>query len=163
MRQCAKTDTKGRILYANRVFLEIADYAEGEVLGQPHSVIRHPDMPRTIFKVFWERLLAGQEIFAYVKNFCKNGDHYWVLAHATPSFGEDGTITGFQSTRRAPARPALDDVTALYAELRRIEQSHANRKEGLDAGVAAFEAKLAERNLDYDQFCFSHIHQGRAA
>jgi len=159
----SKTDLAGRIRYANQVFLDIADYDESEVLGKPHNLIRHPDMPRTIFKLFWDRLAQGAEIFAYVKNLCKHGEYYWVFAHATPSFGEDGQIVGYHSTRRAPDRAALDDVAALYDELRAIEESRGNRKDGLAAGIAALDAKLAERNLDYDRFCFSHLEQGRAA
>lgn len=159
----SKTDLKGHILYANRVFLDIAEYEEGEVIGQPHNLIRHPDMPRCIFKLFWERLAEGKEVFAYVKNLCKNGDHYWVFAHATPSFADDGSVIGYHSTRRAPDRAALDDIVALYGELCEIEAGHANRKSGLEASVAALESKLAERGLDYDRFCFSHLEGRKAA
>lgn len=77
----SKTDLKGRITYANKVFLDIADYTEAEILGQPHSVIRHAHMPRCVFRLLWERIQTGREIFAYVVNAAKNGDHYWVLAH----------------------------------------------------------------------------------
>ena len=72
----SKTDLKGRITYANNLFLEIADYSEKEVLGQPHSLIRHPDMPRSIFKLLWDTIQGGSEIFAYVINGTKFGDHY---------------------------------------------------------------------------------------
>src|SRR4051794_38246850 len=81
----SKTDLKGRITYANKAFCDIAGYAEGEVIGQPHSIIRHPDMPRAIFKVLWDAIAEGREVFAYVKNMCRGGDHYWVFAHVTPS------------------------------------------------------------------------------
>ena len=73
----SKTDLTGKITYANDMFLRIAGYKEVEVLGQPHSLIRHPDMPRSIFKLLWDTISAGGEIFAYVMNRCKNGDHYW--------------------------------------------------------------------------------------
>src|SRR5262245_50009336 len=81
----SKTDLKGRLIYANRVFLDIADLTLKETIGQPHSLIRHPHMPRCIFKLLWERIQAGKELFAYVMNRSKNGDHYWVIAHVTPS------------------------------------------------------------------------------
>ena len=82
----SKTDLKGIITYANRTFLEVAMYSEDEVLGQPHSLIRHPDMPRCVFKLLWDTIQGGEEIFAYVKNMAKNGDYYWVFAHVTPTF-----------------------------------------------------------------------------
>ena len=98
----SKTDLKGIITYANRTFLEIALYSEEEVLGQPHSIIRHPDMPRCVFKLLWDTIQAGEEIFAYVKNMSKNGDYYWVFAHVTPTFNQRNEITGFHSNRRTP-------------------------------------------------------------
>lgn len=82
----SKTDLKGRITYANRVFLTIAGYTEQEVLGEPHSIIRHPDLPRCIFKLLWDTIQGGTEIFAYVINRCKNGDHYLVYAISGESY-----------------------------------------------------------------------------
>ena len=82
----SKTDLTGRITYANDVFLRISGYAEAEVLGQPHSIIRHPGTPRAVFSLLWRTIESGREIFAYVVNRAKNGDHYWVLAHVTPTF-----------------------------------------------------------------------------
>ncbi len=87
----SKTDLKGIITYANRTFLDVALYREDEVLGMPHSIIRHPDMPRCVFKLLWDTIEEGNEIIAYVKNMAKNGDFYWVFAHVTPTFnGEAG-------------------------------------------------------------------------
>ena len=148
----SKTDLKGRITYANKVFLDIAGYSEREVLGQPHSMIRHPDMPRCIFKLLWDTLQSGSEIFAYVINRCKNGDHYWVYAHVTPSQKTDGEIIGYHSNRRVPDRDILDaEIIPLYDKLRAVEQAQ-NRKEGLEASQSAVSAFLAERALAYDEF-----------
>ncbi len=158
----SKTDLKGRITYANRAFLEIADYTEAEVLGRPHNLIRHPEMPRTVYHLLWERIQAGREIFAYVKNLCKNGDHYWVFAHVTPSFGAHEEIIGYHSNRRAPDRPAIEEIEGLYARLSRAEASAPRPKEALVRGRAELDAALEETGLDYEQFCFS-IWQGRAA
>ena len=72
----SKTDTKGIITYANKIFLDIAGYTEDEVLGKPHNMIRHPDMPRCIFELLWQTIQQKKEIFAYVVNMAKNGDHY---------------------------------------------------------------------------------------
>ena len=81
----SKTDPKGRLVYVNDVFLEVSGFRESEIIGQPHSIIRHPEMPRAVFKLLWDVILGGKEIFAYVNNMAKNGDNYWVFAHVTPS------------------------------------------------------------------------------
>jgi PAS domain S-box-containing protein len=88
----SKTDLKGRLTYANRLFCRVAGYTEAELIGEQHSIVRHPDMPRSVFKLLWDTIEDRREIFAYVKNMAKNGDHYWVYAHVTPSFGADGKI-----------------------------------------------------------------------
>jgi len=152
----SKTDTKGRIVYTNQTFLKVADYTEKEMLGQPHSVIRHPDMPRCVFKLLWDTISQGKEIFAYVMNRTKFGDHYWVLAHVTPTFEEDGTtIKGYHSSRRVPDRAALDKIKPLYADLLREEQSYPNKKEGMNAAFDLLLKKLADAGMEYDEFILS--------
>lgn len=152
----SKTDLKGRITYANQVFLQVAGYTERELLGEPHSIIRHPDMPRAVFKLLWDTIEAGSEIFAYVINRAKNGDHYWVYAHVTPSFGPGGDIVGYHSNRRVPDHGVVDNIIVpLYAQLRDLERSHANAKEGMKASVAAVGALLEEKGLGYDEFVMS--------
>ena len=149
----SKTDTKGWITYANETFLDIADYTEREVVGKPHSVIRHPDMPRCIFKLLWDKVQAGQELFAYVVNRTKFGDHYWVLAHVTPSIGKDGEILGYHSNRRVPNRDIVSKViTPLYRQLAEAEQRAGNPKEGLAASVAMLDGILKEKGTDYDKW-----------
>lgn len=151
----SKTDLKGRIIYANEVFLRIADYTEREVLGQPHNLIRHPQMPRCVFKLLWDTVSQGQEIFAYVVNRTKHGDHYWVLAHVTPNYGADGSIIGYHSCRRVPEREAVAKIEPLYRELCRIEQAPENRKDGLTSGMEALQKQLAGFEDRYDRFVFS--------
>jgi PAS domain S-box-containing protein len=151
----SKTDLKGRITYANDVFLDIADYSEDEVIGQPHSLIRHPDMPRAVFRLLWDRLRNGHEIFAYVKNRAKNGDHYWVIAHITPSRDAEGRIVGYHSNRRPPNRKALDAVIEpLYRKLRDIEGG-ADAKRGLDDSYRHFMAAVEQAERDYDATVFA--------
>ncbi len=151
-----KTDLKGHITYANRVFLGISELSLDAAIGAPHSVIRHPDMPRCVFKLLWERIESGKEIFAYVINRALSGDHYWVFAHATPSYGPDGKLSGYHSNRRVPKRAAIDSVIKpLYAELRAIEQKHADRKQGMNTAYAALMEKLTNGGTDYDRFVFS--------
>jgi PAS domain S-box-containing protein len=101
------------ITYANETFLKIAGYTEDEILGQPHNIIRHPDMPRCVFKLLWDTLEMKHEIFAYVKNMAKNGDFYWVFAHVTPTFNEHGTVIGYHSNRRVPERNQVDPSPAF--------------------------------------------------
>lgn len=152
----SKTDLKGHITYANDVFLRIADYTEEEVLGQPHSIIRHPHMPRCVFKLLWETIQGGGEIFAYVMNRTKGGDHYWVLAHVTPSRNARGDIVGYHSNRRVPEREPLEQsIIPLYERLRRIENENSSAKQGLQDSLKAIQGVLAEQSQSYDEFVWS--------
>lgn len=151
----SKTDTTGRITYANDVFLRIAGYTEEEILDKPHSIIRHPDMPRCVFKLLWDTIESGREIFAYVINRCRNGDHYWVLAHVTPTLDAHGAIVGYHSSRRVPNRAALTTITELYRQLRAEEARHGDRKEGLEASHAMLGDVLRGKGMRYDQLIFA--------
>lgn len=150
----SKTDLHGKITYANRIFLRVAGFDEAELIGQPHSIIRHPDMPRSVFGLMWQTLHAKREIFAYVVNLARNGDHYWVLAHVTPSY-VDGEVVGYHSSRRKPEASAISASEALYAELRDVERRASSRVEAVSAGIAHLEARLAERGQTYEEFVFS--------
>lgn len=152
----SKTDLKGHITYANDVFLRVAGMSETEALGQPHSCIRHPDMPRAVFKLLWDTLGAGKEIFAYVLNRAKNGDHYWVLAHVTPSRDASGQVVGYHSNRRVPDRKVLDTVIIpLYKQLLEIEGRQANSKEGMNEAFNTLVNLLKSKGVGYDEFIFS--------
>jgi len=152
----SKTDLKGRITYANDVFQRIAGYSEQELLGQPHSIVRHPAMPRCVFKLLWDTLASGEEIFAYVINRSRNGDHYWVFAHVTPSFDEQGNIISYHSSRRVPRRDVIDDVIVpLYKQLLDVENSFPNSKEGMAASFQAVLDLLNEKGVGYDELIFS--------
>lgn len=151
----SKTCPKGVITYANKVFLDVARLTESQVVGAAHSVVRHPDMPRAVFALMWSRLQAGQEIFAYVLNMTSCGDHYWVHAHVTPSFGADGQIIGYHSNRRVPDRSAVDTVAPIYRELKAIEDRAANRADGLKSSVERLNSILRDAGVSYDQYVFS--------
>jgi len=149
----SKTDLKGRIVYANKAFLDVAGYDLEELMGQPHSIIRHPAMPRAVFKLLWDNLTAQQEVFAYVINRCKNGDHYWVLAHVTPSYDKGGHVIGYHSNRRKPDASLVKTVIEpLYVTLLQIENSYSNRKEGMTAALTHMQGLLKEQGMAYDQF-----------
>lgn len=151
----SKTDTKGRILYANDVFCRVGQYAEHELVGQPHSILRHPDMPRCVFQLLWQTIADGREIFAYVKNLAKSGDFYWVFAHVTPSYDKSGRIDGYHSNRRKPDAAAIRKIAPIYQLLLDEEQRHADRKAGQAAGFALLQKLLAEQGVSYDEFVFS--------
>lgn len=151
----SKTDLKGKITYCNEVFRRVAGYGEDELLGQPHNLIRHPDMPRCVFQLLWETIQDGREIFAYVLNMAKNGDHYWVLAHVTPSFDATGQVIGYHSNRRYPERSAIQTIEPVYAALKAEEERHSSVKKGMAAGRRLLEARLEELGMDYDTLVFS--------
>ncbi|MBV5325531.1 MAG: methyl-accepting chemotaxis protein, partial [Rhodospirillaceae bacterium] len=108
----SKTDLKGNLTYVNEIFLRISEYGEEELIGQPHSFIRHPSMPRCVFKLLWDRLQAGSEIFAYVKNMTKSGAYYWVLAHATPSITASGEVVSVMTNSFTASKVLAAAATA---------------------------------------------------
>jgi PAS domain S-box-containing protein len=149
----SKTNLKGHITYCNDVFMRVAGYTELELLGKPHSIIRHPKMPRAVFKFLWDTLEAGREIFAYVINRTKSGDEYWVLAHVTPSRNRNGEIVGYHSNRRVPDRRIVDKtIVPLYAALLAEEEKHQNRKAGMNAAFELLVETLSKTGLEYDEF-----------
>ncbi|MBV8471642.1 MAG: PAS domain-containing protein [Burkholderiaceae bacterium] len=111
------TDTKSRILYANEAFVDVSGFARDELLGQPHNMVRHPDMPPEAFADLWRTLGSGQSWTALVKNRRKNGDHYWVRANAAP-IERDGRIVGYMSVRTKPGRDETAAAEFLYARMR---------------------------------------------
>ena len=150
-----KTDLQGRLTYCNDVFLRVSAYPEHEMLGQPHSMIRHPDMPRAVFALLWETLRDGREIFAYVVNLAGDGAHYWVLAHVTPSLDAGGRTVGYHSSRRVPSRRALEQVRPLYARLLAEEARHSRPADAVAASTALLGTVLAEAGASYDEYVWS--------
>lgn len=152
----SKTDLKGRITYCNQTFCRLSGYSEAELLGQPHSIIRHPDMPRAAFKLLWDTLAEGREIFAYVKNMAKNGDYYWVFAHVTPSYDKNHNVIGYHSNRRCPDRNIIaNTIVPLYATVLREESQHSNGKKALAASFDLLANFLKSKNVSYDELIFS--------
>jgi PAS domain S-box-containing protein len=151
-----KTDLGGRLTYANRVFLNISSLTEKQALGAPHNIIRHPSMPAVMFRLLWDTIKDGREIFAYVMNRASNGDHYWVFAHVTPSFDQGGSVIGYHSNRRVPDQRVLGSVILpLYAELLKVETEAGSRAKGIEAALARLNAILANKGTDYERFIFS--------
>lgn len=152
----SKTDLTGKLTYANEVFLKIADYTEAEVIGMPHSMIRHPDMPRAVFAYLWQTIAAGEEVFAYVKNMGKSGDHYWVFAHVTPTFDPvSRAIVSYHSSRRVPSRKAVDSAAAVYAALLAEEARHSDRRAALAASLDLLTRTLQGAGMGYERFVWT--------
>ena len=152
----SKTDLKGRITYANSIFSRICGYSRAELMNAPHSIIRHPDMPRCVFKLLWDQLGERREIFAYVKNMSRNGAFYWVFAHVTPSFDNDGKVVGYHSSRRVADRRVLGEVIEpLYRDLLKTEKTQATAKEGLAASFTQLMNIVKSKAASYDELIFS--------
>ncbi len=144
-----KTNLKGIITYANRGFTDIVQMKESDLVGKPHNVIRHPDMPKIIFKYLWQYLQENKEIHAYVKNICADGSFYWVMANVTPSLYK-GKVVGYHSARRKPTKEALEVIIPLYAKLLQAERSG-----GLHASEKMMNELLQEKGMNYDEFILS--------
>ncbi len=144
----SKTDLKGIITYANQEFIKIVGYSEKELIGQPHNIIRHPDMPRIVFKLLWDTLKSGEEINAYVINQCKNSsDHYWVFANVVASTDIKGNVLGYHSTRHTARKEALNVIIPLYKELLAIE-----KRSGMEGSLKRLQEILKEGGITYDEF-----------
>lgn len=151
----SKTDLRGIITYANDVFERVSGYTEGDLIGKPHNLIRHPEMPACVFRLLWDTLKQEKEIFAYVLNRALNGDEYWVFAHVTPSFDLEGNVVGYHSNRRVPYPDALEKVKALYTQLLTIEKRERDRAAGIAASTAFLQKQLEAAGVDYSEFVFS--------
>ena len=149
----SKTDAKGKILYGNKIFLKISGYTEHELLGAPHSILRHPDMPKVVFKLLWDRLQNKEEIFAYVKNMCKDGSFYWVLANVTVTLDKNGVLVDLHSVRRKPSHKAMQVIPALYEQLLAEE-----KRSGVDASLKLLNKTLDKQGASYDDFIFNLQH-----
>lgn len=118
----SRTDPAGVITHANQAFVDMSGYSREELIGQPHWILRHPDMPAVAFKDLWDTLGRGEPWQGYVKNLRKDGSFYWVFATAIPNVRQ-GRVVGYTSVRRKPSRSKVNECTALYARLRAEELS----------------------------------------
>lgn len=150
----SKTDLKGRITYGNRIFVEFSGYALEELLGAPHNIIRHPDMPRAVFKLLWDTIEQGKEVTAYVKNMAKDGSYYWVFANVTPDFDERGNIVGYYSVRRKPRPEAVSVVNGLYQAMLDAERK-AGVRDAIAASTRILTDLLSSKGLSYDELIHS--------
>ncbi len=145
----SKTDLKGKIVYANDDFLKYAGYKVDELLYKSHNIVRHEDMPRTVFKCLWDYIQKGDEIFAFVKNKSKDNNYYWVFANVTPSMDANNNIIGYYSVRRMPNKKAIDIIEKLYSDLLRAE------KENINKGVELLNDFCKNAGKSYNELIFS--------
>lgn len=144
----SKTDAKGIIEYGNDYFVEISGYSETELLGQPHSIVRHPDMPKIVFKMMWERINRTHNIMAVVKNMAKSGDHYWVVTEFEPKVDPiTNEIISHTAFRKAAPQNAVDVMEPLYQKLLEIEKDG-----GMEASEKYLRGFLEENHTTYDDF-----------
>lgn len=144
------TDLKGHITYGNRIFIEFSGYSEAELLGTQHNIIRHPDMPRAVFQLLWDKIQAREECFAYVKNMAKDGSFYWVFTNVTPTFDSSGNVTGYFSVRRKPKLSGVQTASALYAVMLEAEKK-AGPSGAIAASTKILVDLLKEKGLSYEE------------
>jgi len=143
----SKTDLKGMITYANRTFVEVSGYKENELVGSPHNILRHPDMPKAIFYLMWESIKNGKNIMAVVKNLAKNGDHYWITTDFDIQRDREGKIRNYIAYRQAAPKSVVKEIGPLYKKLLDIEKEH-----GMEASIGFLEGYLDERRMSYNQY-----------
>lgn len=150
----SKTTAKGIITYGNPIFIEFSGYSEEELLGVQHNIIRHPDMPRTAFKLAWDTIAAGQEFFGYVKNMAKDGSYYWVFTHISPDFDRNRNIVGYTSVRRCPKREAIGKIEPVYRQMLQAEQA-VGAAQAIAAGTRVLVDLLQQTGMSYEELVFS--------
>jgi PAS domain S-box-containing protein len=138
----SKSDIEGKITYINPIFMKISGYTQGELIEQPHSILRHPDMPKAIFKYFWKNLKEGHDVVAYVKNLCKDGSFYWVLATVKMAKNPDGSFRNYMSTRKSITEVAKEKISKIYSQLLETE-----KMESLESSEEQFEKFLLSNNI----------------
>jgi len=150
----SKTDTKGHLTYANSIFYEFAVLTEANALRKQHNLIRHPDMPRSVFKMLWDTISSGNEFNGYVKNMSSDGGFYWVFANVTPSYNQQNNIVGYYSVRRKPKEAALEIISPIYQEMHEAEKKAGSRN-AISAGSAVLNDKLQQLETEYEKFVLS--------
>ncbi len=144
----SKTDAKGIIEYGNDYFVEVSGYKESELIGKPHSIVRHPDMPRVVFKMMWDRINRAQNIMAVVKNMAKDGSYYWVVTEFEPKVDPiTNEIISHTAFRKAAPQEAIDTMAPIYQKLLEIEKDG-----GMEASEKYLRGFLEEKGKTYDEF-----------
>ncbi len=155
----SKTDPSGRITYANRTFMRISNFAERDLLGMPHNIVRHPDMPRGAYQLMWDTLNTGEEFFALVKNMTAEGHFYWVFANVTADLDSNDRLKGFFSVRRQAPKSAIREITTIYEQMLRVEQQ-AGPGNAPKASASWLLDHLQAQDTTYEHFVLGLYHAG---
>ncbi len=143
----SRTDAKGIIRFANDYFMDIAGYNEDELYGQAHNLIRHPDMPKIIFKLLWEELKEGNDMRAIIKNLAKDGRYYWVITNFHTLRDDNGDITGYYARRKAVPQHVKEEIAKLYKTLVELEQHG-----GMEASEKYLVDWLQQHNTSFQDY-----------
>lgn len=143
----SKTNSKGIIDYVNDVFLDVSEYSREELIGKPHNIIRHPDMPKAIFKTLWDNLSEGTNFNAVVKNMTKSGKYYWIVTNFDIFKDSSGKPVSFMGVRTAVPSEVVNIIAPLYEKLLEIEAA-----DGMEASVAHLSSFLADNGGSYGAF-----------
>jgi len=140
------TNPKGIITEANDIFVQVAGYSKEELVGSSHNVIRHPDMPKTMFKIVWDHIKDKENVMAVVKNLAKDGKYYWVVTDFVTKVDADRNIINYTAYRRPVHDKVKEAVIPLYKALCAIEEVA-----GMDAAEKFLNNYFEERNTNYDE------------
>ncbi len=151
----SKTDLRGYITYANRTFMEMAQYQEDQLLSVNHNIIRHPDMPKGVFKFVWMTIKKEKEFFGFVKNLRRDGRFYWVFANITPEYDENGKLSGYLSVRRKPPVSAIEAIEPIYQQMLEIEKSASSDKVAEEKSIEFLQQQLESLNVEYQDLVIS--------
>ena len=141
----SETDAKGKITYCNDYFMEVSGYSEDELIGKAHNVVRHPDMPKVVFKLLWQTISQGKNINAVVKNMAKDGRYYWIFTEFEARTDESDRIIGYRADRKSISHHVLEIIAELYTELLEIE-----KKDGVEASEKYLIAFLKDKGDDME-------------
>jgi PAS domain S-box-containing protein len=151
----SRTDTKGNIVYCNPTFLEVNGFKSSEIIRKTHGMIRHPDMPKTIFHLIWSIIEQGLPIQAVIKNQTNNGEYYWTLMTIKPQKDRDNKIISYVAYGKQAPDMVINKIQILYKLLFDIEYEH-----GIDAAIEYLESHLKEEGMTYAQY-MKHLTKNR--
>lgn len=151
----SRTDTEGNIVYCNPTFLEVNNFKSSEIIHQPHSIVRHPDMPKTIFRVIWSIIEQGMPIQAVIKNQTNQGEYYWTLITIKPQKDRDNKVISYVSYGKQAPDAVIKKIEALYHILSEIEHEL-----DVESALEYLESHLQEEGMNYAQY-MKHLTKNR--
>ena len=151
----SRTNTEGDIVYCNPTFLEVNGFKSSEIINQPHSIVRHPDMPKTIFRVIWSIIGQGMPIQAVIKNQTNNGDYYWTLMTIKPQKDRDDKIISYVAYGKQAPDAVVKKIEPLYKIISEIEHEL-----NIESALEYLESYLKEEGMNYAQY-MQHLTKNR--